>query len=169
MGLVEEPESMHYEAHFYKHLNRRRPIHKFPCTHFFPSIAPNLPYFTTDSSRAALTFVTSCIYVPVNKQPVLASRQFGKQTATLANYTIWLLSNNKTSSSRSYFSEISINLQDFQTVKNLRRELTGSHKLNVSPAPKGKTKTVPLHAMEALGGKGCSSYSILTSALDGGE
>jgi hypothetical protein len=35
---------------------------------------------------------------------------------------------------------------------------------------KGKGKAVPLHAMEALGGeRRYSSYSYLTSALDGGE
>jgi hypothetical protein len=35
---------------------------------------------------------------------------------------------------------------------------------------KSKSKAVPLHAMEALGGRGCiSSYSFTTSALDGGE
>jgi hypothetical protein len=35
---------------------------------------------------------------------------------------------------------------------------------------KVKSKAVPLHAMEALGGeRRCSSYSFLTSALEGGE
>jgi hypothetical protein len=32
-----------------------------------------------------------------------------------------------------------------------------------------KSKKVPPHAMEALGGRGYSSYSFTTSALDGGE
>jgi hypothetical protein len=32
-----------------------------------------------------------------------------------------------------------------------------------------KSKTVPLHAMEAHEGRRYSSYSYLTSALDGGE
>jgi hypothetical protein len=32
-----------------------------------------------------------------------------------------------------------------------------------------EAKAVPLHAMEALGGEECSSYSFSTSTLDGGE
>jgi hypothetical protein len=32
-----------------------------------------------------------------------------------------------------------------------------------------KAKAIPLHAMEALGERRYSSYSFLTSALDGGE
>jgi hypothetical protein len=35
-------------------------------------------------------------------------------------------------------------------------------KINVS-------KAIPLHAIEALGGEGCSFYSFMTSAVDGSE
>jgi hypothetical protein len=44
-----------------------------------------------------------------------------------------------------------------------------SHSLAMA-ASKSKSKAVPLHAMEALGGeRKYSSYSFTTSALDGGE
>jgi hypothetical protein len=36
-------------------------------------------------------------------------------------------------------------------------------------SPTRQSKAFPLHATEALGGEGYSSYSFTTSALDGGE